>query len=54
MEEFAVDPKIVALLYQAVRTSGQTAWDENARLKAQGEKRILREYPTDATIRWTD
>jgi hypothetical protein len=54
MEEFSVDPKITTTLYQAVRVQGQAAWDQNAKLKASGEKRILKAYPTDGKIRWEE
>jgi hypothetical protein len=54
MEDFGVDPKTVAVLYQAVRTGGQATWDEYARLKGLGEKRILKEFPQDSRVRWSD
>jgi hypothetical protein len=54
MQDFAVDPKVNQTLYQAVRAFGQAAWDENAKLKRSGEKRILKEYPADPKIRWSD
>jgi hypothetical protein len=54
MEDFGVDPKTVAVLYQGARTGGQAAWDEYARLKTVGEKRILKEFPQDSRVRWSD
>jgi hypothetical protein len=36
-----------------MRRSGQAAWDENAKQKAQGEKRILKEIPTEP-VKWAD
>ncbi len=54
LNDFVIDPKVIETIYQAVRFSGQAAWDENVRLKAQGEKRVLKEYPPDARTRWTD
>lgn len=38
----------------AVRTFGSGAWEENARLKAKGEKRFLKKFPTDPTVTWAD
>jgi hypothetical protein len=54
MEDFSVDPTATAALYQAARGFGQVAWDENAKRKAAGEKRMLKAYPTDAKTRWEE
>lgn len=54
MQDLGVDPKIVSILYAAVRAGGQNAWSENAKLKAEGEKRILKVFPTDPEITWED
>ena len=39
MEELGVGSLTLKTLFQAVHWAGQSAWDENARLKASGEKR---------------
>jgi hypothetical protein len=42
------------LIYQAVSRFGQAAWDSNAELKASGEKRLLKKYPSDPTTTWDE
>ncbi len=32
---------------------GGGAWDDNARLKGMGEKRVLKRLPETPTVRWT-
>jgi Protein of unknown function (DUF1353) len=54
LQDFAVDQKMISTFYQAIRAFGQQAWDDNARLKAQGEKRVLKEFPKDPKTRWSD
>lgn len=54
MEDLKVAPATVATLYNAVKLFGDQAWQENARLKGQGEKRILKRFPDDAATRWAD
>jgi hypothetical protein len=54
MEEFSIDAVTIALIYNAVHLGGATAWNSNAQLKAQGEKRVLRRFPTDPRVRWAD
>ena len=41
-------------IYQAVDKFGQEAWDNNRRLKAKGERRVLARYPSDLSISWQD
>ncbi|MEH2626079.1 hypothetical protein V1292_004134 [Bradyrhizobium sp. AZCC 1719] len=53
LEESGASTSNVTILYQSVRRFGQAAWDENARQKAQGEKRILKEIPTEPA-KWAD
>ena len=43
-----------ALLYHAVDTFGQTAWNENKKLRLAGERRILTRLPTSSDITWLD
>ncbi|MGY3482180.1 hypothetical protein ACVW1C_000063 [Bradyrhizobium sp. USDA 4011] len=52
-ENGATPPTTVTLIYQAIRRFGQAAWDQNAKKKADGEKRFLKEIPVDA-ITWDD
>jgi hypothetical protein len=52
MEDFAVGTITVEAIYHAVDWFGQGAWDENAKLKAGGEQRILTRFPDDPTTRW--
>lgn len=54
MTDSGVDPKVVSTLYSAVRTLGESAWKENARLKESGERRRLLQVPRDFRVRWVD
>jgi hypothetical protein len=52
MQDFSINSATIFAIYTAVRGGGQSAWDENTRLKAQGEKRILGTFPDDPRITW--
>jgi hypothetical protein len=52
MEDFHVDKRKIQAIYRAVRSFGESAWNENARLKAEGERRILKQFPPTAQINW--
>ena len=54
MEDHKVNAITIEAIYLGVRAGGGGAWDENAKLKAAGERRILRRYPTKATTNWKD
>jgi hypothetical protein len=54
MEDFQVNPATVALIHRAVQLGGGMAWEGNAKLKAVGEKRVLKRLPEDPTTRWAD
>jgi hypothetical protein len=54
MNDFRVGSATVFTIYEAVRLGGQSAWDNNARARANGEKRILREFPDDPTTTWEE
>lgn len=54
LQDFKINAATIIALYEAVTLGGKSAWDENARLKRAGEKRILKIAPTDPTIRWID
>lgn len=41
-------------LYQAVRRFGRSAWENNKKLKRNGERRILKKFPTDYTVSWNE
>ena len=52
MEELGVGALTITALYEAVDLAGTAAWNENARLKATGEKRVLAKFPEDPRILW--
>ncbi len=52
MGDFHVSQITITSIYSGVRAGGDAAWMENARLKKNGEKRILRSFPQDPTITW--
>jgi hypothetical protein len=53
-----VDFKIPALdriaIYQGVHLGGRSAWNGNAELRRNGEKRTLKQFPDDPTISWEE
>jgi hypothetical protein len=54
MADFEVSNTTISAIYQAVRRFGGRPWEENALLRSQGEKRVLKEFPPTAGIRWAD
>jgi hypothetical protein len=52
MEDFDIETMTSTAIYYAVYRFGSNAWNENARLKAKGEKRILKRFPVDPTTTW--
>jgi hypothetical protein len=54
MEDFRIDAATITTVYGGVRVGGGFAWDSNAKLKASGERRILKKFPENPTIRWDD
>lgn len=54
MEDFNVANWKKQSIYAAVVAAGQSAWDNNARKKQAGEKRILTKYPPNARTTWSD
>jgi hypothetical protein len=54
MEDFEIEAPKVKAIYGAVRIGGQSAWNSNAKKKAQGEQRILSRFPRDPRTRWSD
>ncbi|OOG89416.1 hypothetical protein B0E41_00445 [Hydrogenophaga sp. A37] len=54
MQELKVATTTSDAIYTAVRTFGSSAWDDNARLKSQGEKRVLQKFPDDPAVTWEE
>lgn len=54
MEDFKISAATVWAVHIGVRLGGKAAWKENARKKAAGEKRVLKNFPTDPTVRWDE
>ena len=54
MEDFGVKALTVETIYKAVHLFGQNSWDDNARARRGGEKRVLKQFPDDPRIRWKD
>jgi len=54
MQELGIEPSVIKVIYEAVRLGGGTAWRQNAQLRANGERRVLKTLPTDPTTRWSD
>ncbi|ROL75572.1 DUF1353 domain-containing protein [Pseudomonas vranovensis] len=52
MSEFGVSRVTRWAVYNAVRLFGSRAWEQNAELKAQGEKRVLARFPKDPLTEW--
>ena len=52
MEDSKVDAATVTSIYQAVNLLGEKAWNDNARLRRAGERRLLNRLPTDFTVSW--
>jgi len=54
LQDSGADSTTTTVMYQAARNFGQASWDENAKLKAEGEKRILKKFPTEPNVLWVD
>jgi len=54
MEDFSINRAVIDTIYSAVRLGGGSAWENNAKAKANGEKRILKEFPDDPRTRWKE
>lgn len=54
MEDLQVTDKAAGLLYEAVDKFGQASWDKNARLRRDGERRILTKIPEDPVMSWKE
>ena len=55
MQELQVSPVTVAVIYGGVRSVfGDRAWASNQKIKAGGERRILKAMPGSPVTKWTD
>src|SRR5262249_25466477 len=54
MQDLKIDSKTRLAIYKAVRELGGRAWAGNAKLKANGEKRLLVKFPDDPRITWEE
>jgi len=52
MEEFKIGSTTIAAIYAGVRLGGESAWQENLKLKASGKRRVLTRTPKDPKIKW--
>jgi len=54
MQDFEINAVTANTIYSAVRVAGGSAWNDNAKLKASGELRVLKRFPDDPRTRWAD
>jgi hypothetical protein len=54
MADLGVGSVAKATILGAVRIAGGTAWENNARAKKAGEKRVLRKFPTNPLTTWEE
>ena len=54
MQDLKVDPFKVEAIYSAVSWGGQKYWDQNKKMKEQGERRYLQQFPPTAAVSWED
>jgi Protein of unknown function (DUF1353) len=54
MQDFPIDILTIWTIYGAVRVAGGFAWRNNAKLKAAGERRVLKRTPQDPTVTWQE
>jgi hypothetical protein len=52
MQDLKVNSAITETLYRAVSLAGGSAWSQNAKLKASGERRFLKRFPSAGDISW--
>ena len=52
MEDLQVPSKTINEIYTAVRWGGQSPWDENAKLRLHGERRVLAQFQSLANVPW--
>jgi Protein of unknown function (DUF1353) len=54
MEDFQIDAVSLNAIYEGVHLFGGPSWDTNTRLRSQGERRILKQFPDDPTVTWEE
>jgi Protein of unknown function (DUF1353) len=54
MNDMGVDAVTRNLMWAAVRVFGGEYWDETAKSKATGEKRVLKRFPDRADVTWEE
>jgi hypothetical protein len=54
MEDLNVEKVKLVAIYEAAKVFGRRAWNQNARLKSAGEKRVLVKFPPTAAVTWCD
>lgn len=54
MEDLKVGAATITAIYSGVRAGGGSPWVNNAALKRSGERRILKVFPTEPTVRWIE
>lgn len=54
MTDSKVEESLRNRIYKAVSLAGDSAWKKNSELKRAGEKRLLREFPKEFTITWSE
>ena len=54
MKEFGISDTIVNAIYWSIRAVGGFAWDANTELKKKGEKRVVKKFPDDPLMKWSD
>jgi hypothetical protein len=54
MQDFKVDTISINAVYWGVRAGGGSAWAANAKLKAGGERRVIRKFPESPLVSWID
>ncbi len=52
MEDLGVATVTITTIYGGVRVGGESAWQANAKARANGEKRVLKRFPADMKISW--
>jgi len=54
MNDLKVTDRQANLLHTAVEQFGQSAWNQNAKLRRQGERRVLKKFPDNPAITWQE
>ena len=54
MQDLLVSPFQKKALFEAVSALGERSWQRNAAMKRQGERRILKIFPSSPTMTWRE